>query len=262
MDKLLFIAGPCVLESEDHALFMARSLKEKLSSYPFTFVFKASFDKANRTRFQSYRGPGLEKGLAWLAKVKREVSVPILTDVHETSQVERVGEEVDILQVPAFLCRQTDLLVACGRTGKPVNIKKGQFMAPEDMRYAVEKVRHGGGSTIYLTERGTFFGYHNLVVDFRSLKIMRDLGVPVIFDATHALQRPSAGSGVSGGEPQFVFPMVRAALAFGVDGLFMEVHHQPSEALSDAATQFPLSHLESLLEQVEAFWKLRRRYES
>ncbi|RUM88389.1 MAG: 3-deoxy-8-phosphooctulonate synthase, partial [Thermodesulfatator sp.] len=205
-------------------------------------------DKANRTSLRSFRGPGLERGLSWLSEVREKVQVPVTTDLHETWQAQPVAEVVDLLQIPAFLCRQTDLLLAAGRTGRPVNIKKGQFMAPGDMRYAVEKVRAGGSEKVLLTERGTTFGYRNLVVDLRSLIIMRDLGVPVIFDATHSVQLPGGAEGASGGDRRFVFPLARAAMACGVDGIFMEVHPDPERALCDGPNSLPLAEVPLVLE--------------
>ncbi len=243
----LLIAGPCVLESRELALEVAGYLKEVAAKYGFFYVFKSSFDKANRTSLSSFRGPGLPKGLDWLAEVKERWQVPVLTDIHETYQAEPVSEVADILQIPAFLCRQTDLILAAARTGRAVNIKKGQFLAPWDMRYAVEKARAGGAEKILLTERGSSFGYHNLVVDMRSLVVMRTFGVPVIFDATHSVQLPGGAEGASGGDRRFVAPLARAAVACGVDGIFMEVHPDPDRALCDGPNSLPLKDVESLL---------------
>jgi 2-dehydro-3-deoxyphosphooctonate aldolase (KDO 8-P synthase) len=250
---LALIAGPCVIESEEHAQRMARSIGEIVGP----FVFKASFDKANRTSLSGYRGPGLKEGLRILAAVKR-AGHAILTDIHEPAQAGPAAEVADILQIPAFLCRQTDLLVEAGRTGKIVNIKKGQFVAPYDIRFAVEKVASSGNSRILLTERGSCFGYNNLVVDMRGLKIMRDLGWPVVFDATHSVQLPSASGTASGGQPQFIEPLARAAVATGIDALFVEVHDNPAQALSDGANALHLDLLGGLwqrLRQVDAMVK-------
>jgi 2-dehydro-3-deoxyphosphooctonate aldolase (KDO 8-P synthase) len=255
MSRLLVIAGPCVLEQGDHALRMAEKLKEMLAKFPVDWVFKASFDKANRTSLDSYRGPGLEKGLAVLSSIKKKLKVGVLTDIHETSQAAPAAEVADILQIPAFLCRQTDLLVAAGKTKKAVNIKKGQFMSPEDMKYAVEKVKSGGSTDVSVTERGTSFGYHDLVVDMRSLLRMRDLGVKVIYDCTHSLQLPGGAGGASGGLREYVLPLARAAAAVGIDGLFVEVHDDPARAMSDKDTQLSLADLPVLLEQVLAVRK-------
>ncbi len=243
----LLIAGPCVLESLDLALEVAEFMREAARREGFFYVFKSSFDKANRTSLGSFRGPGLEKGLTWLAEIKERVGVPVTTDIHETYQAEPVAEVADLLQIPAFLCRQTDLILAAARTGKPLNIKKGQFMAPWDMRYALEKARAGGAEEVLLTERGTTFGYRNLVVDMRSLVIMRSLGAPVIFDVTHSVQLPGGGEGASGGDRRFAFPLARAAVACGVDGLFMEVHPDPDRALCDGPNSLPLSEVPAIL---------------
>lgn len=240
------IAGPCVIESEEHVFFLAREIRRIAGD----FVFKASFDKANRSSVSSYRGPGVDEGLRILGALRLE-GFAVLTDIHEPWQAERAAECVDILQIPAFLCRQTDLLVAAGRTGKTVNIKKGQFVAPGDMRHAVEKVRSTGNEKVLLTERGSSFGYNNLVVDMRGLVTMRDLGVPVIFDATHSVQLPGAAGSASGGQPQFIEPLASAAVATGaVDGVFVEVHEEPSRALSDGANALPLGRLGALLNRL------------
>ncbi len=235
---LVLIAGPCVIESEEHVHLMARAIGEIAGP----FVFKASFDKANRTSLSGSRGPGLREGLRILAGVKQE-GYSILTDIHEPDQAEPVAEVADILQIPAFLCRQTDLLLAAGRTGRIVNIKKGQFVAPHDIAHAAEKVASTGNSQVLLTERGSSFGYNNLVVDMRGLKIMRDLGWPVVFDATHSVQLPSGGGAASSGQPQFIEPLARAAVAVGIDGLFVEVHDAPERALSDGANALRLDLL-------------------
>lgn len=240
------IAGPCVIESEEHVHFLAREIRRIAGD----FVFKASFDKANRSSVQSYRGPGLKEGLRILAGLRAD-GFEVLTDIHEASQAELAADAADILQIPAFLCRQTDLLVEAGRTGRTVNIKKGQFVAPGDMRYAVEKVRSTGNDKVLLTERGSSFGYNNLVVDMRGLVIMRGLGVPVIFDATHSVQLPGAAGAGSGGQPQFIQPLASAAVATGaVDGLFVEVHEEPARALSDGSNALRLDLLGTLLERL------------
>jgi len=243
----VLIAGPCVIESEEHVHRMARAIGEIAGP----FVFKASFDKANRTSAGAYRGPGLREGLRILAGVKRE-GHSILTDIHEAAQAEPVAEVADILQIPAFLCRQTDLLTAAGCTGRMVNIKKGQFAAPQDMARAAEKVAATGNRQVLLTERGSSFGYHNLVVDMRGLPVMRDLGWPVIFDATHSVQLPAGGGGASGGQPQFIEPLARAAVAVGIDGLFVEVHDAPERALSDGPNALRLDQLPELLRRLRA----------
>ena len=244
---LALIAGPCVIESEEHCHYLAWEIAKVAGP----FIFKASFDKANRSSVGSYRGPGFEEGCRILAGLRKE-GYTVLTDIHEAWQAEKVAECVDILQIPAFLCRQTDLLVAAGRTGRIVNIKKGQFMAPEDMRHAAEKVTSTGNQKVSLTERGSSFGYHNLVVDMRGLVIMRDFGYPVIFDATHSVQLPGAGGNASGGQPRFIEPLARAAAAVGIDGLFVEVHEAPERAKSDGANALRLDQLANLLERVRA----------
>ena len=238
---LTLIAGPCVIESEEHVHFLAQQIRMNVGD----FIFKASFDKANRSSVKSYRGPGMNEGLRILAGLKH-AGFRVLTDVHETSQVEAVAEVVDIIQIPAFLCRQTDLLVEAGRTGCAVNIKKGQFVSPQDMRHAAEKVASTGNNLIILTERGTTFGYNNLVVDMRGLVIMRELGYPVIFDATHSVQTPSGLGSVSGGQPEFIEPLARAAVAVGVAGVFVEVHEEPARAKSDGANALQLNLLPNL----------------
>jgi 2-dehydro-3-deoxyphosphooctonate aldolase (KDO 8-P synthase) len=250
---LALIAGPCVIESEEHVLHMAR----EIAKIAGPFVFKASFDKANRSSIGSYRGPGLDEGVRILAGV-RAMGIPVLTDIHEPCQAQRAAEAADILQIPAFLCRQTDLLVAAGRTGRVINIKKGQFVAPQDMRHAAEKVASTGNERIILTERGTTFGYNNLVVDMRGLAIMRELGWPVVFDATHSVQLPGAAGSASGGQPKFIPPLARAAAAAGVDGLFVEVHNEPERALSDGANALRLDLLEGLLETLRAIHAIVR----
>ena len=253
-EALFLIAGPCVIESEAHALKMAEAISAIAREKKLPYIFKASYDKANRTSIRSFRGPGIEEGLRILRKVAETAKVPVLTDVHEAVDVSRVAEAVDVLQIPAFLCRQTDLLVAAGKSGRVVNVKKGQFVSPWDMRHAVDKVREAGGERVFLTERGASFGYNNLVVDMRSLAIMRKFA-PVVFDATHSVQLPSAsadGAPVSGGQPEFIPLLSRAAVAAGVDGVFMEVHDNPSQAKSDGANALDLKNLPEVLDQLIA----------
>ena len=249
---LAFIAGPCVIESREHALFMARTLAEIARRLGVPYIFKASYDKANRSAAASFRGPGLEEGLRVLRAVREEVGVPVLSDIHDPSQAAPAGEVLDILQIPAFLCRQTDLLIAAGRTGRVVNIKKGQFLSPGEIRHAVGKVASTGNEKILLTERGSSFGYRNLVVDFRSLVIMRETGFPVVMDATHAVQLPGGEADRSGGEPVFIPALARAAAAVGVDALFCEVHDHPEAAKSDGTNALRLDRVEALLKQVLA----------
>jgi len=244
------IAGPCVIESEQLVMDTAGRIAEIARSVGMPYVFKSSFDKANRTSITSFRGPGLEKGLAVLANVKRQFNVPVLTDVHTEEQATEAGRVVDVLQIPAFLCRQTDLLAAAAKTGKVVNVKKGQFLSPIEMGQAVKKVEECGNRRVMLTERGSSFGYNNLVVDMRSFPIMRSLGHPVVFDATHSVQLPGGGGTQSGGQREFVEPLACAAAGAGVDGFFMEVHPNPDDALSDGPNMVPLHHLQALLERV------------
>jgi 2-dehydro-3-deoxyphosphooctonate aldolase (KDO 8-P synthase) len=257
---LFLIAGPCVIESEKHALFMAEVIKGVARSLNFPFIFKASYDKANRTSIRSFRGPGLKEGLRILKKVKDEIHIPVLTDVHQVVDVSAVAEVVDVLQIPAFLCRQTDLVVAAALSGRPVNIKKGQFVSPWDMKHAVEKCRDAGNSQVFVTERGSSFGYNNLVVDMRSLAIMRKFA-PVVFDATHSVQLPSSSQGddgqpaTSGGQPEFIPLLSRAAVAAGVDGVFMEVHDNPKEAKSDGANALDSRNLRGVLKELLAVRK-------
>jgi len=260
-DNLALIAGPCVIENEELCLEVASFLKEVCAKLGIGYIFKASYDKANRTSLNSFRGPGLEKGLEILSKVKEEVNVPVLTDVHSPEEAKLAGEVVSALQIPAFLCRQTDLLLSAGRSMKPINVKKGQFMAPWDMRYVVEKIESTGNEQILLCERGTSFGYNNLVVDFRSIVIMRKLGYPVVFDATHSVQMPGAGKGMSGGDREMAPYLLRAACAVGVDALFLETHPKPEEALSDSATMLPLRSLPLLLETTLRLFNLVRGIE-
>src|SRR5436305_5746123 len=257
---LFLIAGPCVIESEEHALRMAEIIKGVTKALGVPFIFKASYDKANRTSMRSYRGPGIEEGLRILKKIKNELQLPVLTDVHETADVGKVAEVADVLQIPAFLSRQTDLVVAAALSGRAVNIKKGQFMAPWDMKHAVEKCRDAGNTQVFLTERGASFGYNNLVVDMRSLAIMRKFA-PVVFDATHSVQLPSSSGGdgdqpaSSGGQPEFIPLLSRAAIAAGVDGVFMEVHDNPKEAKSDGANALDSRNLRGVLKELLAVRK-------
>jgi 2-dehydro-3-deoxyphosphooctonate aldolase (KDO 8-P synthase) len=246
---LALIAGPCVIEGTDVCYRIAREAKAVCDDLGIQYIFKASFDKANRTSVSSSRGPGMENGLELLAEIGDNLGVPVLTDVHEACQVETVAKAVDILQIPAFLSRQTDLVLAAASTGKPINIKKGQFLSPTDMRNIVEKAKSTGNTQIMLTERGTTFGYGDLVVDMRGLAIMRETGCPIVFDATHSVQRPGGLGTASGGDPEFVPPLIRAACAVGIDALFLEIHPNPESALSDAATMLPLSALRQVLMQ-------------
>ena len=248
---LPIIAGPCVIESDESCVRHAVRLAEIMRKAGMPFVFKSSFDKANRTSYSAFRGPGLEKGLKILARVKSEIGAPILTDIHEVAQAKPAAEVVDILQVPAFLSRQTDLIQAAAVTGRVVNVKKGQFLAPWDMKAVVAKVETAGNKNILLTERGASFGYNNLVTDFRSLVIMRGFGYPVIFDATHSVQLPGAGGDGSGGQREYAAPLARAAVAVGVDGIFMEVHEDPDRALSDGANSLRLDSLPALLAELK-----------
>jgi 2-dehydro-3-deoxyphosphooctonate aldolase (KDO 8-P synthase) len=257
---LFLIAGPCVIESAELCLGIARHVKSVCDKLGVTYVFKASFDKANRSSNASFRGPGLTDGLMVLERVKREIGVPVLTDVHETAQVPVAAKVVDILQVPAFLARQTDLLVACGQSGRAVNIKKGQFMSPQEMGNAVEKVRSAGESQVLLTERGTFFGYNRLVNDFTGLAVMKQFGCPVVFDITHSTQQPAGMGNQSGGNPQYSPLLARAAVAAGVDGLFLECHPDPKNAKSDAATMLKLEDVEPLLTQCRQIAELRKNW--
>lgn len=246
-EKLFVIAGPCVIESRDSALEHAESIAKIADARGVSLVFKSSFDKANRTAHSSFRGPGRAEGLRVLADVREQTGLAVLTDVHETAEVQEVADVVDVLQIPAFLCRQTDLVHACAASGKAVNIKKGQFLAPWDMEHVLAKARQVDGSRIMLTERGTTFGYGNLVNDFRGLSIMREMGAPVVFDATHSVQLPGAGKGKSSGDRRFIAPLARAAVAVGVDAVFMEVHRDPDNALSDGPNSLPLEQLDDLL---------------
>ena len=256
--RLTFILGPCVVESEQHALFMAQEINDICRHVGADFVYKSSFDKANRSSIESFRGGGMEKGLEVLAQVKAEIGVPVITDVHETWQVEKVAEVADVIQIPAFLCRQTDLLIESARSGKSVNIKKGQFLAPWDAKNIVEKLRGAGSEKILLTERGASFGYNNLVVDLRSFPIMRSFGVPVVFDVTHSLQLPGGLGKATGGQAEYIENFARAGVACGVDAVFLEVHDDPKNAPSDGPNQLPLQRLEKLLVKLKQIHELIR----
>ena len=258
----VLIVGPCVIESEAHSLELAGRLREITTRLSVPFVFKASYDKANRTSGRSFRGPGLDEGLRVLAAVKARVGVPILTDIHEPSHAAPAADVADILQIPAFLCRQTDLLVAAAKTGRVVNIKKGQFLAPDDVRHAAAKVRDAGNERVIVTERGTSFGYHNLVVDMRAFPMMRESGVPVVFDVTHSLQLPGGGDGVSAGLAQYIEPLASAGVGAGVDGVFMEVHEEPARARSDAQNALRLDLLEPLLQRLTAIDAIVKRVDN
>jgi 2-dehydro-3-deoxyphosphooctonate aldolase (KDO 8-P synthase) len=256
---LVLIAGPCVIESESHALMIGRAAAEAARRAGMPFIYKASFDKANRTSLESFRGPGLDEGLEVLARVRREIGCPVLTDIHEPWQAERAAAVADVLQIPAFLSRQTDLLTAAARTPRAINIKKGQFLAPGDVKYAVEKVRAAGNGRVFVTERGVSFGYNNLVVDMRAFPIIRSFDVPVVFDVTHSLQQPGAGAGATTGRAEFIEPLARAGVGAGVDGVFLEVHEQPSRAPSDGGNALPLERLGPLLEQLVAIHAVAAR---
>ena len=256
---LVLIAGPCVIESEAHAIDTALALVDITRRAGLPFVFKASYDKANRTSSSSFRGPGLDEGLRVLGRVRERAGVPILTDIHEPSHAERAAEVADVLQIPAFLSRQTDLIQAAARTGRAVNVKKGQFLSPLDMRHAIEKVTAAGSRKVLLTERGFSFGYNNLVVDMRAFPIMRSLGYPVVYDVTHSLQLPGGGNGVTAGQAEFIEPMACAGVAAGVDGVFMEVHEEPSRAKSDAQNALRLDLLPALLEKLVQIHQVRHR---
>jgi 2-dehydro-3-deoxyphosphooctonate aldolase (KDO 8-P synthase) len=254
--RLSFILGPCVVESAQHALFMAQEINDICRHVGVDFVYKSSFDKANRSSIESFRGQGMEFGLEVLAQVKEEINVPVITDVHETWQVEKVAQVADVIQIPAFLCRQTDLLVESAKSGKAVNVKKGQFLAPWDAKNIVEKLQDAGGEKILLTERGASFGYNNLVVDLRSFPIMRSFNVPVVFDVTHSLQLPGGLGKATGGQAEYIEHFARAGVACGVDAVFMEVHDNPSKAPSDGPNQLPLARLEKLLSKLKAIHEL------
>ncbi len=258
-DKLVIVAGPCALESFDESLQIGKEMKSLCEKFDFGYIFKASFDKANRTSVKSYRGPGLDEGISWLYEISKRLNVPVVTDIHEPWQAERLANVVDLLQIPAFLCRQTDLLVAASKTGKPLNIKKAQFMAPEDMKSVVTKCHEAGNDNIILCERGTAFGYHNLSVDFRSLPIMRSLGCPIMFDATHSVQRPGGQGDKSGGDRSFILTLIRAAVAVGIDALFMEVHPDPDNAKCDGPNMIPLNKMHEVLLQTAEIDKIVRK---
>jgi 2-dehydro-3-deoxyphosphooctonate aldolase (KDO 8-P synthase) len=256
-DKLVLFAGPCAAESYDICMEVGTAVKDICSTLGIDYVFKASYDKANRTSGSSYRGPSKDSGLEILSRVKKDLGVAVVTDVHESDQCKEVASVVDVLQIPAFLCRQTDLLVAAAKTGKAVKVKKGQFMAPEDMQYAVEKVRREGNTNVFLTERGSSFGYHNLVVDFRSLPIMRQY-TPVVFDVTHSVQRPGGLGGSSGGDRQFASYLARAAAAVGVDGFFIETHPDPGKAMSDGPNMVRLNDMSRFVATLKQIWSLEK----
>lgn len=257
--RLILISGPCVLESESLCLEIGRFLKKTCEKLRIQYVFKASYDKANRTSVSSFRGPGLEKGLGSLKRIRASLKVPVLTDVHSEEQAKLAAEVVDILQIPAFLCRQTDLIDAAVRTGRIVNIKKGQFLSPQEMGPVVGKAKAAGGDRLLLTERGTTFGYNNLVADMRSIPILRTLGFPVIFDATHSVQLPGGGGTKSGGQRQFAPVLARAALAAGAHGVFIETHPKPDEALSDGPNSIPLAEMPEVLKSLTAIWQVTRK---
>ncbi len=257
-ESLAFILGPCVVENLQHTLFMAQEIRDICKVVGVNFVYKSSFDKANRSSIESFRGGGLEFGLEILAQVKEEIGVPVITDVHETWQVEKVAEIADVIQIPAFLCRQTDLLIESAKSGRAVNVKKGQFLAPWDAKNIVEKLQNAGCEKILLTERGASFGYNNLVVDLRSFPIMRSFGVPVVFDVTHSLQLPGGLGKATGGQAEYIEHFARAGVACGVDAVFMEVHDNPAKAPSDGPNQLPLNRLEKLLFKLKAIHELIR----
>ncbi|MBO6210627.1 MAG: 3-deoxy-8-phosphooctulonate synthase [Schwartzia sp.] len=259
-NPLALIAGPCVLEGLERSLYIGREIKAITQRLGIPYVFKASFDKANRSAFNSFRGPGLEKGLEILAQIKKELDVPVITDIHTEAQAKPAAEVVDILQIPAFLCRQTDLVYQAALTGKPVNVKKGQFLSPKDMRNVVDKILEGGNPNIMLTERGASFGYNNLVVDMRSFPIMRSFGYPVVFDATHSVQIPGGLGTASSGNREYVEYLTRAAVGAGVDALFMEVHDNPEEALSDGPNMVYLDKLEELLKDSLSIYNIVRKH--
>ncbi|MBO0719685.1 MAG: 3-deoxy-8-phosphooctulonate synthase [Blastocatellia bacterium] len=256
---LFLIAGPCVIESEEHARKMAREISQIAASFALPYIFKASYDKANRSSARSFRGLGMAEGLRILRRIKEEFGVPVITDVHESHQVAEAAEVADVIQIPAFLCRQTDLLQAAAASGRVVNVKKGQFLSPWEVGNIIAKIESAGGRGIMITERGTSFGYNNLVVDMRSFPIMRGLGHPVVFDVTHSMQLPGALGEATGGQREYIEDLARAGVACGIDGLFMEVHDNPAQALSDAATQFPLAQLTGLLEKLLKIHELVRK---
>ncbi len=259
-NPLFLIAGPCVIESEAHARMMAEKIAKIAADAGVPYIFKASYDKANRSSVKSFRGPGLKEGARILGKIKKELKLPILTDIHDVSQAEPAAEVCDVLQIPAFLARQTDLLIAAGKTGRVINLKKGQFLSPWEMANVVEKVASTGNTKIMLTERGTSFGYQNLVVDMRAFPIMQRTGYPVVFDVTHSVQIPGGQGHSSGGQPQFIEPLARAGVAAGVDGIFLETHDNPAAALSDGPNALPLSHLLGLLTRLKGLSTVVRRW--
>ncbi|MCG8320878.1 MAG: 3-deoxy-8-phosphooctulonate synthase [Cytophagales bacterium] len=258
-NNLVLLAGPCAVENQEICLEIATKVKQVTDELGISYIFKASFDKANRTSSGSFRGLGFDEAMSILQAVKEQVGVPLVTDIHESHQVSAVAEVVDVLQIPAFLCRQTDLLVAAGKSGKAINIKRGQFMAPEDMQYALEKIRYTGNQNACLTERGVTFGYHNLVVDMRSLPVMRQFS-PVIFDVTHSVQQPGGAGGASGGQRAFAPYLARAAAAAGVDGFFIETHPEPSKALSDGPNMVPLKDMPDFLKMIREVWEIGKSY--
>lgn len=261
-NPLFLIAGPCVIENEQECFQIAQRLIEITSKLQIPLIFKASYDKANRSSINSYRGPGLREGLRILRLIKQELNLPILTDVHCCNDMSSVAEVADVLQIPAFLCRQTDLILEAAKTGKIINVKKGQFLAPEDMKNVIDKIISTGNRNILLTERGVSFGYHNLVVDFRAIPIMKSLGFPVIFDATHSVQLPSGGGAMSSGQKEFVAPLSKAAVSVGCDGLFLEVHHQPERSLSDGPNMISLDELPDILTEIKSIsYVVRNNYE-
>jgi len=259
-NPLVLVAGPCVIENEEIAFTTARSLKETCDSLGIALVFKSSYDKANRTSGSSFRGPGIDRGLEILSDVRKKFSIPVLSDVHSVGEVKPASEVLDALQIPAFLCRQTDLVLSSARTGKPVNIKKGQFLAPWDVKNIIEKFTSAGNQKLLINERGTSFGYNNLVVDFRGFPVIESFGYPVLFDVTHSLQLPGGQGSVSGGQREFAPPLARAAVAAGVHGLFIEVHPDPAKALSDASTMIPLQEVKALLRQTKAIHDMLREW--
>jgi 2-dehydro-3-deoxyphosphooctonate aldolase (KDO 8-P synthase) len=259
---LALIAGPCVIESEAHAMKMAESIAKIADELHVPYIYKASYDKANRTSINSYRGPGIAEGLRVLRKIRDQFKLPILSDVHDVSQIVQATEVCDVLQIPAFLSRQTDLLIAAGKSGRVVNLKKGQFLSPWEMSNNVEKIASTGNKNIFLTERGTSFGYQNLVVDMRTFPIMRKLGYPIVFDVTHSVQLPGGEGKSSGGQPEFIEPLARAGVAVGVDGIFLEVHDNPSAALSDGTNALPLDKLRALLTRLKELSSLTRIWDS
>jgi len=260
-NPLVLIAGPCVIENEEMIFTTAIKLKEMCDQMRLSFIFKSSYDKANRTSLSSFRGLGMEKGLRILSDIKKRLSIPVISDVHSVEEVKPASQVLDVLQIPAFLCRQTDLVLSCSRTGKPVNIKKGQFLSPWDVKNVIEKFVSTGNHNLIITDRGTSFGYNNLIVDFRGFPVIRSFGYPMLFDVTHSLQLPGGEGGQTGGQREFAAPLARAAAATGVDGLFIEVHPNPSRALSDSATMLPLDEIETLLNQVKAVYETVREWE-